>query len=125
MCSARNITTTPLVDQGGGVYTVTLSGLTASTDYELKAAKSDLSVQVPGSNVKIRADAAGEINVNFYELVAAGWEDGWQPNNEHRIGYEDHNLFDWELMGDFNGFSHAGRAADGSGQRFAHRHVYG
>jgi hypothetical protein len=100
-----NIETTPLADQGGGVYTVTLDGLTTGTDYELRAAKSDLSVQVPGSNVKIRADAAGEINVNFYELTETGWEDGWQPNNEHRIGYEDHDLFDWEIMGSFNGWS--------------------
>jgi hypothetical protein len=100
-----SIETTPLDDQGGGVYSAVLDGLTPGTDYELKAAKSDLSVQVPGSNVKIRANDDGEIAVNFYELVNVGWDDGWQPNNEHRIGYEDHNEFDWELMGDFNGFA--------------------
>jgi hypothetical protein len=99
------ITTTTLTSQGGGLYTATLSGLTASTDYELKAAKSDLSVQSPGSNVKIRANASGAIDVKFYELTAAAWGDGWQPNNENRVGYTDHNLFDWEIMGDFNGFS--------------------
>jgi hypothetical protein len=94
--------THPLVDQGGGEYTVSLAGLTPATDYEFKIARDDLSESVPGSNVKVRADAEGDVNLNFFELQSETWADGWSPVDEHRVGYEDHGLFDWEVIGSFN-----------------------
>jgi hypothetical protein len=95
---------TPLVAQGGGVYTLSVTGLTAGTDYDIQAVKSDLSEQAPGSHAKIRADAAGEINLTLYELNGASWSDGWNPSAADRFGYEDSQLTDWEIVGAFNGW---------------------
>jgi hypothetical protein len=96
------IADTPLVDQGGGLHTLNLTGLTPSTDYDLQVIRSDLSSSAPGGNAKVRANAAGEINVKFYELTGASWPDGWNPPAEHRFGYVDSGEFDWEIVGAFN-----------------------
>jgi hypothetical protein len=96
-----------LVNQGGGHYTATVSGLTAGTDYEYKVAHADFSGAVPGSNGKVRADINGEIKFHFYELDAPSWADGWSPTNQSRVGYDDHNQFDWELIGSFNNWRQA------------------
>jgi len=91
-----------LVDEGGGLFTASYSGLTPQADYEFRVLRSDASAQVPGSNnVKIRADISGNIDLSLYELDGASWGDGWNPDNAHRVGYEDHNEFDWEIMGSF------------------------
>jgi len=95
----------PLVDLGGGQYELNMTGLTAQTDYEFKVVRSDLSASVPGSNMKVRANASGEINLNFYELTSGSWGDGWSPANTHRVGYEDHGEFDWQLTGSFIGWT--------------------
>lgn len=95
----------PLVDQGGGTYSLTIGSLTALTDYELKVERSDLSESYPGSNIKIRSDTNGDIKLKFYDLQTANWGDGWSPDTSDRVGYEDHNQFDWEIMGSFNGFT--------------------
>ena len=97
-------TSLQMVDQGGGHFTATVTGLTAGTDYEYKIAHSDFSGAVPGSNGKVRADASGEINFHFYELDAPSWNDGWNPANASRVGYEDHDLYNWEIVGAFNGW---------------------
>jgi hypothetical protein len=96
------IADTQLTSQGGGVYTANLTGLTPSTDYDLRVFRSDLSATAPGGNAKVRANAAGEINVKFYELTGASWSDGWNPPAEHRFGYQDSGEFDWEIVGGFN-----------------------
>jgi hypothetical protein len=93
-----------LTDQGGGLYTANLTGLTPSTNYDLQVARSDLSSVAPGNLAKVRANAAGEIDVNFYELTGGSWGDGWNPPSEHRFGYEDSGEIDWEIVGAFNGW---------------------
>jgi hypothetical protein len=95
---------TQLADQeltslGGGEYELNMTGLTPQTDYEFKVLRSDASALVPVTNLKVRANATGEIDLKFYELTTPSWGDGWSPVNTHRVGYEDHNEFDWELMG--------------------------
>jgi hypothetical protein len=92
----------PMVDLGGGQYKLNLISLTPAADYEFKVTLSDLSASAPGSNMKVRADASGAIDLNFYELTAGSWGDGWSPANTHRVGYVDHQQFDWEIVGDFN-----------------------
>ena len=93
-----------MTDQGGGNYTATVTGLTAGTDYEYKVANAEFTQSFPGSNGKVRADASGEAHFNFYQLQNPTWGDGWSPDNVSRVGYQDHNQFDWELAGDFNGY---------------------
>jgi hypothetical protein len=89
-----------MVDQGGGHYTATISGLFANTDFEYKLAEEDYDPAAPGSNGKVRSNAAGEINFHLYDSTT--WDDGWFPNDTRRVGYEDHDLFDWEIVGSFN-----------------------
>jgi hypothetical protein len=92
-----------LVDQGDGRSSVMVTGLNPLQDYEFRVARDDFEEQVPGSgNMKVRANAAGEVTVNFFELEDASWDDGWSPANDHRVGYVDHNDFDWELAGEMN-----------------------
>ena len=92
----------PLVEVGGGEHTLNLTGLTPATDYDFRIVRSDLSETVPGGDMRVRADANGEIDLNLFELEGASWGDGWSPNNTARVGYEDHDQFDWELIGSFN-----------------------
>jgi hypothetical protein len=102
-----------MVNNGGGLYTHTETGLTTGTFYEFKAANNDFSIQAPENapppdpqgprNVKAPADADGEISLRFFFNNA--WTDGWMPNNQYRIGYEDPGLFGWELMGEFNAWT--------------------
>ncbi len=94
-----------MVNQGGGRYDLNLTGLTPQTDYEFRIIRSDASSLVPSNNMKVRADVNGEIDLNFYELTSASWGDGWSPVNSHRIGYEDHDEFNWDIMGSFNAWS--------------------
>jgi hypothetical protein len=92
-----------LVDLGSGEYELNMTGLTPQTDYDFRVLRSDASATVPGTNVRIRANsAAGEIDLKLHELTGASWGDGWSPANTHRVGYEDHDEFDWELMGTLN-----------------------
>jgi hypothetical protein len=92
-------------DQGGGLYTQSYTGLTPQTDYEFRILRSDASEILPSNNMKVRADINGEIDLNFHELEGASWGDGWNPDSTHRVGYEDHDEFDWEIMGAFNEWS--------------------
>ena len=93
-----------LTDQGGGVFTTTLSGLTAGQGYDIQVLRSDASSHWPGSQAKITADASGNINLKFYELQGASWGDGWSPDTWNRVGYDDPHQFGWEIVGSFNGW---------------------
>jgi hypothetical protein len=95
-------TANQLADQGGGYYKGTISSLTPGQGYEYKITVDDWSSNAPGSNGKVAADASGEINFNFWE--SNSWADGWEPSAKMRVGYEDHDLFDWEIAGDMNGW---------------------
>lgn len=90
---------------GGGKYQLNIPGLTPGADHEFKVVRNDLSVSVPGSAMKVRANVDGEIDLNFYELPAGGFTDGWSPSNSPRVGYQDSEQFDWQLMGSYNGWT--------------------
>jgi hypothetical protein len=94
-----------LISRGGGEFGLDITGLTPQTDYEFRIIRSDASASVPSNNMKVRADINGEIDLNFYELASGSWGDGWSPGNTHRVGYEDHDEFNWEIMGSFNAWS--------------------
>ena len=55
--------------------------------------------------MRVRANAAGEIDLNLHELTGTSWGDGWSPANTHRIGYDDHDEFNWDIMGSFNAWA--------------------
>jgi hypothetical protein len=88
-----------LVAVGAGNYELNMTGLVPQTDYEFRVLRSDASAIVPGTNMRVRANAAGEIDLKLHELTGTSWGDGWSPANTHRVGYEDHNEFDWDIMG--------------------------
>jgi hypothetical protein len=90
----------PMDFQGGDYYTKTITELTTGTGYEYKIATADWSLYAPGSNGKVPGDASGEINFHFWDNES--WADGWEPSAKRRVGYEDHGLFDWEIVGDMN-----------------------
>ncbi len=100
-------TSTPMVDQGGGHYTATISGLFPSSPgaeiyNEFKVANADWSINMPGSNAKVATDANGEIHLHLYDQTS--WSDGWSPNNARRVGYDDPQMYGWDLAGTFNGW---------------------
>jgi hypothetical protein len=96
-------TTDPMDWQGGDYYTKTISGLTSGDMPEYKIALADWSLSAPGSNGRVMVDAAGEINFHFWDNES--WSDGWEPSTKRRVGYNDPGLFNWELIGDFNGWA--------------------
>ena len=104
---ARNLAPSPtlpdqtLVNEGSGLYTASYAGLTPQTDYEFRLLRSDASAQIPSTNLKVRADIGGAIDLNLYELEGTSWGDGWSPDSTHRVGYEDHDDFNWDIMGSF------------------------
>lgn len=95
---------TNLVGLGGGEYELNLTGLTAGENYDFRVFKSDLSTAVPNNVMRVRANAAGQIGLNFHELQSASWGDGWSPSNANRVGYDDPQQFGWEIVGSFNGW---------------------
>jgi uncharacterized protein YjbI with pentapeptide repeats len=97
----------PLVHQGDGHYEVTVTGLAPGALHNFKVADADYSLIVPAgtsNDVRLAADANGEINLHFWDPTTA-WTDGWFPVYEPRVGYDDPNQFDWELMGSFNAWT--------------------
>jgi hypothetical protein len=52
---------------------------------------------------RLAADANGEISLHYWDATASS--DGWFPSFEPRVGYDDPNQFDWELMGTFNAWA--------------------
>lgn len=95
--------TDPMIDMGGGMWSYTVTGLTPGQGYEFKATVDDWSFNAPGSNARYVGDGFGELRVNFFPNDV--WADGWEPSNKPRLGWEDADLFDWELAGEMNGWS--------------------
>lgn len=100
-----------LTSLGGGQYELNMTGLTPGDDYDFKVAQSDLSTTAPGSNVRVRADASGNIGLNFFDLQGDSWSDGWSPSNKDRVGYDDPEQFGWEIVGSFNSWPGSNDAA--------------
>ena len=69
----------------------TETSLTTGTFYNFKAANNNYTIEAPpGGDVRAPADADGEVSLRFY--FNNNWTDGWMPNNQYRIGYEDPGL---------------------------------
>jgi hypothetical protein len=94
-----------MTDVGGGEFDRVVTGLVAGSEHDFQIVRSDAGEIVPPSHMRVAANAAGEIDLNFYELDGASWGDGWSPDATSRVGYEDSDQYDWEIMGSFNGWS--------------------
>jgi len=94
-----------MVDQGGGLYVGTVTGQTPGAIHTFKIANEDYSLNAPDGGFndgKVAVDADGEIKFYFWDTTS--WDDGWFPNNQRRVGYDDHQQFEWELMGSWTSF---------------------
>jgi hypothetical protein len=89
---------TPLVANGNGTYSLSISGGTVGATFEWKIAQNDWENNWPGSNVKSVYDASGNFTFHF---IPGTVTDGWNPG-ANRVGYDDPGLFGWEIMGSFN-----------------------
>ncbi|MBL1216833.1 MAG: hypothetical protein D8M59_04990 [Planctomycetes bacterium] len=92
----------PMVQTGPNSYEYLVTGLTPGQAYEFKATVDDWSMSAPGSNAKHVADANGELFVTLFDTDSHG--DGWNPEGKWRLGYADGGAFDWEIVGDMNGW---------------------
>jgi len=97
----------PMVDEGGGHYTSIIGNYGDFFDnqpYNYKIAREDWSIEMPGigpgNDGRAYTDANGQIKFHMYDQTT--WSDGWLPNNVRRVGYDDHQQFDWEIVGTFN-----------------------
>ncbi|VAX42584.1 hypothetical protein MNBD_PLANCTO03-1476 [hydrothermal vent metagenome] len=97
-----NNNTDPMVQTDTNRWEYTVTGLTPGEIYEFKATVDDWSSTAPGSNAKYTADANGELQINLFDTETHA--DGWMPEGKWRLGYADNGSFDWELMGDMNGW---------------------
>ena len=100
---AAGDTSNELTLVSGNHYSTTVTGLFDSTDFEFKIASLNWDTASPGGNGKVTSNAAGEITFHLYDQTT--WADGWFPNSQRRVGYNDPLLYGWELMGSFDGFS--------------------
>ncbi len=93
----------PMVQTDTNRWEYTVTGLNPGQAYEFKATVDDWSTNAPGSNAKYTADDNGEIHISLFDTNTHG--DGWMPEGKWRLGYDDNGSFDWELMGDMNGWA--------------------
>jgi hypothetical protein len=93
-------TSTPMTDNGGGVYSATFTGA-PGTRFDFKVATADWSSGWPGDNTRTLFDASGSATVNFR---LGAFADGWSPATD-RVGYVDPGQFGWEVMGSFNSWA--------------------
>ena len=95
-------TSSQMTDEGGGLFTYQATGLTPGAMYEFKIATEDWSINWPGSNARVMADANGEILFRAFDQET--WTDGWMPDAARRVGYSDSGLHGWELIGSMTGW---------------------
>lgn len=105
-------TGTELIDQGGGMFSATVGGLTSGNEFEVKATVDNWSFSGPsaqgsngafGNNLRQKVGASGSMTINFFPALS--WSDGWFPDNTNRVGYVDEGQNVWAIMGSFNGWS--------------------
>ncbi len=89
-----------MVDQGGGHYTASITGLFDNQPYNWKVGTADWATSMPASDSRVYTDANGDINLHLWDQTS--WDDGWFPNNSRRVGYDDPQQFGWEIVGSFN-----------------------
>ncbi len=92
---------TPLINNGDGTYSLTVSGGTAGAAFEWKIAQDGWTYNWPGSNLKSVYDASGNFTFRFRPGSVA---DGWNPAAD-RVGYADPGMFGWEIIGSFDGWN--------------------
>jgi hypothetical protein len=83
-------------------WTADLTGLFDNQPYNFKIACCGVDgwlVNMPASDGRVYTDALGELHLHLYDQT--NWSDGWLPNDVRRVGYEDHQQFDWEIAGTF------------------------
>ncbi|MBK7405233.1 MAG: hypothetical protein IPJ41_11520 [Phycisphaerales bacterium] len=93
----------PMVQTDTHTWEYTVTGMNPGQAYEFKATVDDWSLNAPGSNAKYVADGAGEMHVYLYDTDTHG--DGWNPEGKWRLGWDDNGAFNWELVGDMNGWN--------------------
>ena len=93
-------TSTPMVSQGGGLYSATISG-TPGTRFDFKVANADWSSAWPGGDARTLYNSTGSATI-YYR--AGSIADGWNPAAD-RIGYADPAQFGWDVMGSFNAWA--------------------
>jgi hypothetical protein len=96
--NAWNPTANPLVDNGNGSYSLTISG-TPGANVQWQVVTSDWSFKTPGDSGLTVFNAGGQFTVNYFPGPFA---DGWSPA-ANRSGFVDPGLFGYEVMGDFSG----------------------
>lgn len=87
---------------GSGIWTYTISGLTAGQWQTFKITQGDWDVTVPASNSWACADENGDIIVTFNTNVVS---DGW-VTEQYRITLNT-EPGTWSLVGDYNGWNNA------------------
>ncbi len=87
-------------DDGGGMYSATVSGLTADSRYEFKVTVGDWGTAYPPSNAWLFSDGSGNVDITFNENVVS---DGWQTD-QYRIGLNT-DPGTWNVVGDLNGWN--------------------
>src|ERR1035438_9746082 len=92
-----------LTDMGGGVYSVTLSGLTANTEYHFKINEGDWNWFKPANPAQgnpdcwFFTDGSGSVTVS---IDFNTYNDGWYQQ-QYRISTST-DPFAWNAVGDFN-----------------------
>ncbi len=87
-------------DDGGGMYSATVSGLTADSRYEFKVTVGDWGTSYPPSNAWLFSDSSGNVDITFNTNVVS---DGWQTE-QYRIGLNT-DPGTWNVVGDLNGWN--------------------
>lgn len=94
-------------------WTTTVGGLFANSGFQYKIAccgTDGWAFGAPGGNGKVTSnsdnsagDGTGSITFHMWDQTT--WNDGWYPNAERRVGYNDPLQYTWEVMGSFDGWS--------------------
>ncbi len=100
-----------MIDQGGGHYTRTIGGFFDDITFEYKIANLDFTTSFPSTNAKVTTNIDGEMNFHLRTNNNQPWNDGWAPNNVPRAGYDDSQMYDWEVVGSINSWPGTGDPA--------------
>ena len=95
-----------MMDMGGGIYSATVTGMTAGARYEFKVTDGSWSWSIPGPNSWLIANSVGECDITLNANSSIG--DGWSPDT-NRIGVST-DPGTWTIAGDFQGWDNANPA---------------
>lgn len=89
----------PMTDLGGGIYSLTISGLLSGQRQEFKITQGDWDSNYPGPNSWYYADGDGNITITFNTNNVS---DGWLPA-QYRLGLSA-DTGSWTVAGSFQGW---------------------